>query len=152
MNLSLGEAARSAEVSKSTIHRNIKSGKLSAIRKDDGSYEIDPAELHRVFPPGAANGNGSAAPEMRQQGTQDFPGGTGVLERELQQMRERLADKDGVIDDLRRRLDAETEARRTEGEERRKLTAILTDQRPRAAEQRTEQPKGWRGLLIRLAG
>ncbi len=48
--LSLGEAARHAGVSKTTIHRSIKSGRLSAQRNDDGSYSIDPAEVFRVFP------------------------------------------------------------------------------------------------------
>ena len=38
-----------------------------------------------------------------------------------------LTGKDAVIDDLRERLDRE-------GEERRKLTAILTDQRAKAPE------------------
>jgi len=48
--LSLGEAARHAGVSKTTIHRAIKSGRLSAQRNDDGTYSIDPAEVFRVFP------------------------------------------------------------------------------------------------------
>lgn len=47
---SLSAAAKRAGVSKATIHRNIKRGVLSAARQDDGSYRIDPAELHRVFP------------------------------------------------------------------------------------------------------
>jgi hypothetical protein len=46
------------------------------------------------------------------------------LERQIALLRGRLADKDSVIDDLRRRLDAEAE-------ERRKLTMVLTDRRPR---------------------
>lgn len=48
----LGTAAKACGVSKSTIHRAIRSGRISARAKDDGQgYEIDPAELHRVFPP-----------------------------------------------------------------------------------------------------
>ena len=46
---SLSQAAKHAGVSKATIHRAIKSGRLSALRQDDGSYQIDPAELHRVY-------------------------------------------------------------------------------------------------------
>jgi hypothetical protein len=46
---SLSQAAKHARVSKATIHRAIKSGRLSALRQDDGSYQIDPAELHRVY-------------------------------------------------------------------------------------------------------
>ena len=51
MAYTLGTAAVACGVSKSTIHRAIKSGKISAQRHHDGSYTIDPAELHRVFPP-----------------------------------------------------------------------------------------------------
>ncbi|WP_440588761.1 hypothetical protein, partial [Geodermatophilus sabuli] len=47
--LSLTQAAKIAGKSKSTINRAIKSGKLSAIRRDDGSYSIDGAELTRAF-------------------------------------------------------------------------------------------------------
>jgi predicted site-specific integrase-resolvase len=47
---SMAEAARQTHVSKATIHRAIKSGKLSAERKEDGSYNISPAELFRVYP------------------------------------------------------------------------------------------------------
>lgn len=51
MKHTLGSAARATGVSKSTIYRAVKSGKLSARRNDDGEYAIDPAELHRVYPP-----------------------------------------------------------------------------------------------------
>ena len=47
--LSLGQAARAANTSKTTIGRAIKSGRLSATRRDDGGYAIDPSELARVF-------------------------------------------------------------------------------------------------------
>jgi hypothetical protein len=46
----LGEAARASGKSKSTIAKAVKSGRVSAVRGDDGSYQIDPAELHRVYP------------------------------------------------------------------------------------------------------
>ena len=47
--LTLGQAARLAGVGKTTLTRAIKAGRLSATRRDDGSYEIDPAELSRVY-------------------------------------------------------------------------------------------------------
>lgn len=47
----LGQAAKAVGKSKTTLHRAIKSGKISAARLEDGSYSIDPSELHRVFPP-----------------------------------------------------------------------------------------------------
>src|SRR3954465_5397358 len=49
--LSIRDAGRQAGVSRSSILRAIQSGRMSAPRKDDGGYAIDPAELFRVFPP-----------------------------------------------------------------------------------------------------
>jgi hypothetical protein len=56
--LSLRAAAQQAGVSRSTIHRAVQSGRVSAGRNDDGGYSIDPSELFRVYEPsnGAANG------------------------------------------------------------------------------------------------
>jgi len=51
MSYTLGDAAKATGKSKTTLHRAIKSGKISANKAVDGSYSIDPAELHRVFPP-----------------------------------------------------------------------------------------------------
>lgn len=81
--LSMGEAARKAGVSKATIHRAIKSGKLSATRTDSGAYSIDPAELFRAYPP-------LKLPEtvsVRQQETPPEPSDSG---REITLLRERI--------------------------------------------------------------
>lgn len=48
--LSLREAAQLCGRGKSTIQTAIKEGRLSAGRNEKGGYQIDPAELHRVFP------------------------------------------------------------------------------------------------------
>jgi len=53
--LTLGEAARQVTVTKSTLHRAINDGRLSANRDDQGHYQIDPAELFRVFEPVTRN-------------------------------------------------------------------------------------------------
>ena len=47
--LTLGQAARLAGVGKTTLTRAIKAGRLSATRRDDGGYSIDPSELARVY-------------------------------------------------------------------------------------------------------
>jgi hypothetical protein len=54
--LSLSEAAKVSGQSKSTIWRAVNSGRISATRTYTGDYQIDPAELHRVFPPGTGDG------------------------------------------------------------------------------------------------
>lgn len=117
MAYTVGQAAKATGRSKPTISRAIKTGAISATKNEDGSYTIDPAELHRVFPSISLSSNDN--PEILRSET---PASQATLQREIELLRERLTDKDVVIDDLRRRLDAE-------GEERRRLTAILTDQR-----------------------
>ena len=47
--LSLSEAATAAGIAKSTIWRAIKAGRMSATRTVTGTYQVDPAELFRVF-------------------------------------------------------------------------------------------------------
>ncbi len=52
----LGTAAKAAGKSKSTILRAIQNGVISATKGPQGNYQIDPAELHRVYPPVASGG------------------------------------------------------------------------------------------------
>lgn len=118
MPYTLGQAARAAGKSKPTISRAIQTGRISAARGEDGSYVIDPAELHRVYPL-ASHGNGAMK--------QSVPGETdGTSLASLRVERDRLLiereDLRETIRDLRTRLDAETE-------ERRRLLALLTDRR-----------------------
>jgi hypothetical protein len=51
MVYTLGEAAKACGKSKATLSKAIKSGKISAKKNDNGSFSIDPSELHRVYPP-----------------------------------------------------------------------------------------------------
>lgn len=112
MKHTLGSAAKATGLSKSTLSRAIKAGRISAARSDAGAYEIDPAELHRVFPPIA-----DATPEtpsMTQHATGD---GTPMghlttphqAERELEILKaERAREREQLqetISDLRQRLD-----------------------------------------------
>lgn len=50
-NLSLREAVKSFDVSRPTLTKAINSGKLSGVRNGKGQWEIDPAELARVYRP-----------------------------------------------------------------------------------------------------
>lgn len=47
----LSEAATAVGKNKTTVLRAIRRGRVSGERLEDGTYRIDPAELHRVFPP-----------------------------------------------------------------------------------------------------
>lgn len=80
--LSLNQAAKEAGKSKSVIHDKIKSGILSASKGDKGSYQIDPAELFRVFPKNEEN----AVPniEKEQNRTPEKNGENSLKIRELE--------------------------------------------------------------------
>ena len=56
MSYSLSEAATACGVYKSTILRSIKAGRLTGTKDALGQWRIEPAELHRVYPPAGSNG------------------------------------------------------------------------------------------------
>jgi len=53
--ISLSEAADAVGVSRSTMLRAIKKGKISAVRNETGGFEIDLSELCRVWPGATLN-------------------------------------------------------------------------------------------------
>ena len=104
---SLGQAARAAGKAKSTISRDVKTGRISATRNPDGSLVIDPAELHRVYP-AVLHSNGGDV-RAKQSGT----GGRTVamLEQVLFERGRLLADREETIrDQERRRMQAQLTA------------------------------------------
>lgn len=112
MPYTLGQAARATGKAKPTIARAIATGRISASRSDDGSWQIEPVELHRVYPM-TGQSNGTTLRYLPGE-----PAGTSLAELLVE--RDRLvAEQAETIRDLRARLDREAE-------ERRKLTAILT--------------------------
>lgn len=131
--LSLREAAQTAGVSKSTIQRAIKAGRLSATRTDDGGYAIDPAELHRVYP--SRNTNDAARTDaMGQDATPPAPPATAALDAEIASLRELLRRADREVDDLR----ADRDAWRAHAENTSANVRQLTNQ---------ERPSLWRRII-----
>jgi len=51
MGYTLGQAAKAVGMSKTSILRSIKTGRISAGRDEFGQWAIEPCELHRVYPP-----------------------------------------------------------------------------------------------------
>jgi hypothetical protein len=116
MAYTMGQAARATGISKPRLSRAIKAGKISAERQDDGSYTIDPAELHRVYPPATV----ATTVAVEHTDTPVEPADTpAAWRRENELLREMLGD-------LRRRLDKEGEERR---QAQTQLMALLADQR-----------------------
>jgi hypothetical protein len=59
MSYSLSQAAEACRVNRTTISRAIKHGKLSATRDAHDHWQVEPAELHRVYPPAEARTEGA---------------------------------------------------------------------------------------------
>ena len=102
MRYTLGTAAKATGKAKSTILRAIKSGTISATKSHDGSYEIEPSELHRVFEPNGAQlaSSNDTQPNEEQGATLRIR--LEILESERQRERDQMQ---ATIDDLRARLD-----------------------------------------------
>jgi len=105
---SLAEAGNAAGVNKSTILKAIRSGLISATRTETGGWQIEPAELHRVFAPVAA-------------ATVSATNGNAVETQPATPWQALAIERAETIADLRRRLDT-AEARLDR--------LMLPDQRP----------------------
>ena len=51
MPYSIAGAAAAAGLNKTTVLRAIKAGKISGSKDEHGQWHVEPAELHRVYPP-----------------------------------------------------------------------------------------------------
>ena len=154
MQVGLKRAAELTGKNQSTIHRAMKNGRISYTVGEDGERVIDVAELHRAFPVRTADEEEGIA---RKQAGSLQSNDTQVIELRAQlqieqakvaMLQERMTEKDSALSDLR----TDRDHWRQQAE---RATLLLTDQRakePAPAPQRTEQAKGWRGLLHRLAG
>lgn len=120
MSWSISRAAKETGLSKSTISRAIKAGKISASRQDDGAYLIEPAELFRVYPRSVAQPTSEARHEARRNPDEKASAThtkdieilqvkLAMTEALLSQERENSRRQQETVEDLRRRLDAASE-------------------------------------------
>jgi hypothetical protein len=91
--LTAREAGERAGKSRQAIIKAIRKGTISAAKDESGEWRIDPAELFRVYPPVSPVDDTRPATETAKD--------TDGLRREIEMLRERLAEKDEQIDDLR---------------------------------------------------
>ena len=126
----IAEAAKLAGVNQSTVHRAMRSGRLSYSTDPTGKRRIDVAELGRVFElkaeadstmlgNGALSGNGARTVQSKGTHSADLA----ALRQVLDERERTVARLDETIRDLRDRLDA-SEAERRRAQER--LTGLLT--------------------------
>lgn len=87
-DMTLTEAAKWASVTRPTIFKALKSGRLSGRKDEAGEWRIDPAELERVYAPkgpGDTAGNGALS-------TSDIADALAARDREIALLREALDD------------------------------------------------------------
>ena len=109
MAYTLGTAAKETGKSKTTIKRAIDKGRLSAKKNEAGEWEIDPAELHRVYPLTVAQVDR-------------------IEQAELDAAHRRIAHLERTIEDLR---EDRNHWRKQADHLQQQTTALLTDQRSR---------------------
>lgn len=112
MQYSANQAAEATGKNVATITRAIKSGKISAIKDASGAWQIDGAELSRVFPLRtqilqSSDMQKDANPTQRQNTSEE-----NALREELATLRERVKAGDRLLEerashiaDLQKRLD-----------------------------------------------
>lgn len=140
MSYTLGEAAKATGMSKAALSRAIKHGTFSAERQPDGSFKIDPAELHRVYPPFAEKQAKEAM--LATLGNGHGNGELAVLQAKLDATTQRLAELKDEIADLRQDRDCW----RSQAEKHTE-TLLLTVHRPVAdpvAEEPAPAKRRWR--------
>src|SRR3954454_2739548 len=134
MAYSLKQAADATGRTKPTVLRAIQTGKISARKNEMGEWEIEPAELHRVYPPVAAGVTPTVTPGAAETSVESMllraelaakDERLHLLQEERERERRQLSER---ITELRDQLAKSEEERR---EKDRQLTALLTDQQKR---------------------
>ena len=116
MPYTLGQAAKATGKQKSTILDAIRNGRLSATRDEKNQWQIDPAELHRVYPKNA---------DAERDETPPNPSKTELLEEKIRHLEREVRHLEQTADDLR----ADREDLRGDRDHwRRQATHLLTHQ------------------------
>ena len=118
MPYTLAAAAAATGLSKTTIFRAIKSGKISGSKDVNGQWQVEPAELHRVYPPFAEGAECTDAPQYD---ASVHATAAVELELKLAVLKERVIYLRDALDEMRGQRNAwQTQAERL----------ALTDERP----------------------
>ncbi len=142
--LTLGQAAEMCGWSKGALSKAIKSGQMSVHAKTKAGFQLDPAEVLRVFP------RKTETPSIEQLETRQKHSGNSALSAEVEALRQQIAtaelERTREREQLSDRIESLQQMLSDEKSERRQLTALLTDQREKPA----EEPR--KGLWARLVG
>ena len=136
MLLTLGQAAKHLSVSKPTISKAISTGKLSAQRREDGSFAIDPAELERYRSANEHRFTGNRKETVAPLRPETHP--ETALRAELDMVRAQLAMMRELTVAETRRAEA-AEAQRDAWQRQAEQVRLITDQ--------SDKRRGWFGWL-----
>lgn len=142
--LTLGQAAEMCGWSKGAISKAIKSGKMSVHEKTKAGFQLDPAEVLRVFP------KKTETLQNEQSETPDKHSGNSAVSGEVNALRQQIAtaelERTREREQLTDRIESLQQMLADEKSERRQLTALLSDQREKVVEPQRK------GLWARLRG
>ena len=129
--LTLGQAAEMCGWSKGAISKAIKSGKMSVHKKTKAGFQLDPAEVLRVFP------KKMETSKNEQLETHDKHSVNSTVWAEVKALQLQIAtaelERTREREQLTDRIESLQQMLADEKSERRQLTALLSDQRPASA-------------------
>ena len=99
MKLTLNKAAKECGRAKSTILEAINSNRMSAPKDERGRYQIDPAELFRVFPKPQSNEQSEPIPTTSTDHENRIK--IAQLEAEVTVLRERVENRETTIENIK---------------------------------------------------
>lgn len=127
----ISEAAKQTGLTRAGIHKAIKTGRLSATKDDSGNFQIDAAELFRVY--NQVDRNSTQQP-INSQDTVDYK----LMEQRLEFTEKLLRQVENERDSLRTSLN--------------QAMALITHQQPQESHQLAQQPQHQSLLWQKLFG
>ena len=140
MKLTLGRAAKAAGISKPSLSAAIKKGRLSALKNESGVYEIDPAELFRVYPKKTntnMEANSESLPDTNPVsggGLHRKGGGKEIVDLVLAERDKLITEKDRAIERLEREKGEIREDFEDQKEQTKRITLLLDNRSSGAGE------------------
>ena len=135
--LTLNQAAKAAHKSKAAILEAIRSGRLSADRNELQQWQIDPAELFRVYPQNQSD----TSSENRDQPPEENHATAVLLER-IAKFEERIIASEAERARERRQLEGQIDDLKADRDHWRQQATMLLTHQPEPA-----RPSFWRWLL-----
>jgi hypothetical protein len=129
MAYTLGQAAKAVGMSKTSVLRSIRAGRISAGRDEFGRWAIEPIELHRVYP-ALTDDSGTADVTVDQAGTGDETALADAIRASL--LEQRISDLGVMLDDMRAQRDDMRGQRDAWQRQAETSQRVLTDQREKA--------------------